>query len=125
MGTVRAGTWLSPYPDKQHEIADVVDELGVTEMSSSFIGAPGTIGGDRELVTRAWNLHGKEDAYRDFIATVAESMPATAPEVRREQIALVHAWRGLLSLVPCLPAELLPARWGSPVASLADIASNP
>jgi phenylacetic acid degradation operon negative regulatory protein len=117
MGTPAPGVWLSPHPDKQHEVAEVVDELDLTQVSSSFVGPFGTIGRERELVAQAWDLAEVEHAYQEFIDTFAAAEPATPGAVLREQIQLVHAWRRFPFLDPRLPAELLPGGWAGAKAA--------
>lgn len=117
LGTPSPGVWLSPHPDKQREVAEVVTELDLSEVSSSFVGSFGTIGRERDLVTQAWNLAAVEAAYQDFIETFGAAEPATPREVLREQILLVHAWRRFPFLDPRLPAELLPGGWAGTKAA--------
>lgn len=117
MGTPAPGVWLSPHPDKQAEVADVISELDLTEVSSSFIGPFGAIGDQRELVTQAWKLTDVEAAYQDFIASFGSAEPTGPREVLREQIQLVHAWRRFPFLDPQLPAELLPGSWAGAKAA--------
>lgn len=117
MGTPSPGVWLSPHPDKQIEVAEVVSELDLTEVSSSFVGPFGAIGRERELVTQAWNLTHVETAYQEFIATFSRAHPAGPQSVLREQIHLVHAWRRFPFLDPRLPAQLLPGGWAGAKAA--------
>jgi phenylacetic acid degradation operon negative regulatory protein len=119
LGTPAPGVWLSPDPGKQTEVADVIDELALEEVTSSFVGAFGQIGKERELVAQAWNLAGVEAAYQDFIATFSAAEPTTPRDVLRDQIHLVHAWRRFPFLDPRLPTELLPGGWaGAKAAAL-------
>jgi phenylacetic acid degradation operon negative regulatory protein len=98
-------------------VAEVVDELDLTQVSSSFVGPFGTIGRERELVAQAWDLAEVEHAYQEFIDTFAAAEPATPGAVLREQIQLVHAWRRFPFLDPRLPAELLPGGWAGAKAA--------
>ncbi|HEY4004709.1 MAG TPA: PaaX family transcriptional regulator C-terminal domain-containing protein [Pseudonocardia sp.] len=111
MGTPAPGVWLSARPDKQHEVAEVVTELGLDKVSSSFVGAFGRIGHERELVAQAWNLADVETDYREFISVFSAADPLTPRAVLREQVQLVHAWRRFPFLDPQLPAQLLPGGW--------------
>ncbi|MGQ0481560.1 MAG: PaaX family transcriptional regulator [Pseudonocardia sp.] len=111
LGSPAPGVWLSPHPDKQGEVAEVLDELALTEVSSSFVGPFGGIGDQRALVGQAWNLAEVESAYHDFVTTFGGAEPETPGEVLRTQIQLVHAWRRFPFLDPQLPAELLPGGW--------------
>ena len=111
MGSPAPGVWLSPHPDKQREVAEVIDELTLHEVSFSFVGPYGVIGQQRELVRQAWDLAEVEAEYREFVTEFADAVPRTANEALTTQIRLVHAWRRFPFLDPRLPAELLPGEW--------------
>jgi phenylacetic acid degradation operon negative regulatory protein len=117
LGTPTPGVWLSPDATKQSEVADVVHELALDAVSSSFVGQFGHIGRERELVAQAWDLAGIEAAYHDFIAVFSNLEPTGEREVLREQIQLVHAWRRFPFLDPRLPTELLPGGWAGAKAT--------
>ncbi|HTF50150.1 MAG TPA: PaaX family transcriptional regulator C-terminal domain-containing protein [Pseudonocardia sp.] len=117
MGTPAPGVWLSPDPGKQPEVSEVIAELALEEVSSSFVGPFGQIGEERELVAQAWNLAGVEAAYQDFIASFSAVEPITPGEILRDQINLVHSWRRFPFLDPQLPAELLPGGWAGAKAA--------
>ncbi|HEY2204065.1 MAG TPA: PaaX family transcriptional regulator C-terminal domain-containing protein [Pseudonocardia sp.] len=117
LGSPAPGVWLCPDPGRQDEVAEVIHELELDEVASSFVGPFGGIGEQRELVAQAWNLAGVEAAYEDFIATFAAAAPAGPGEVLRAQIHLVHAWRRFPFLDPHLPAELLPGDWAGVTAA--------
>ncbi|MCW0216562.1 MAG: PaaX family transcriptional regulator [Pseudonocardia sp.] len=119
LGSPAPGVWVSPDPGKQEEVADVVADLGLDEVTSSFVGPFGEIGDPADVVAQAWDLGEVEAAYEEFIAEFADADPATPAEVLANQILLVHAWRRFPFLDPKLPAELLPAQWaGSRAAEL-------
>jgi phenylacetic acid degradation operon negative regulatory protein len=111
LGSPSPGVWLSPDPGKQPEVSAVIADLGLTGVTSSFVGPFGAIGEQGELVAQAWDLAGVETAYEEFVATFADAAPATPAEVLTHQIHLVHAWRRFPFLDPKLPAELLPRQW--------------
>jgi phenylacetic acid degradation operon negative regulatory protein len=117
MGSPSPGVWLSPHPDKQSEVADVVADLGLDGVSSSFVGSFGAIGRERELVAQAWNLEEVEAGYQEFIATFSAEEPETPRAALREQMHLVHAWRRFPFLDPQLPASLLPGGWAGAKAA--------
>ncbi|HVL86303.1 MAG TPA: PaaX family transcriptional regulator C-terminal domain-containing protein [Pseudonocardia sp.] len=121
LGSPSPGVWLSPDPGKQAEVADVVADLGLTEVASSFVGPFGAIGAQQAVVAQAWDLAAVEQAYEEFIATFADAGPVRPPEVLAYQIHLVHAWRRFPFLDPRLPGELLPTEWaGARAAALFD-----
>jgi phenylacetic acid degradation operon negative regulatory protein len=121
LGSPAPGVWVTPDPGKQDEVADVVADLHLTGVTSSFVGPFGAIGSQRAVVEQAWDLAGVESAYEEFLETFAGAEPATAADVLAHQIHLVHAWRRFPFLDPKLPAELLPDRWaGTRAAELFD-----
>ena len=121
LGSPAPGVWLSPDPAKQDEVAEVVADLELTEVASSFVGPFGAIGEQRQLVEQAWNLSEVEAAYEEFLDTFAGAVPGDPAEVLAHQIHLVHAWRRFPFLDPRLPGELLPDGWaGARAAALFD-----
>jgi phenylacetic acid degradation operon negative regulatory protein len=111
LGSPSPGVWLSPDPGKQAEVADVVADLELTGVTSSFVGPFGGIGAERDVVAQAWDLAEVEDAYEEFLEAFADAEPTGPAEVLAHQIHLVHAWRRFPFLDPQLPPELLPDHW--------------
>lgn len=121
LGSPATGVWLTPDPGKQAEVAEVISELELDSVTSSFVGPFGAIGRQRAVVEQAWDLDEVEQAYLEFLDEFAAADPATPADVLTQQIHLVHAWRRFPFLDPKLPAELLPAEWaGSRAADLFD-----
>lgn len=121
LGSPSPGVWLSPEPAKQAEVSDVIADLGLEGVTSSFVGPFGAIGEQAEVVSQAWDLAEVEAAYEEFIAAFTDAAPATPAEVLAHQIHLVHAWRRFPFLDPKLPGELLPREWaGARAAELFD-----
>lgn len=111
LGSPAPGVWVSPDPGKQDEVAEVVTDLELGGVTSSFVGPFGAIGAQRDIVEQAWDLAEVEDAYEEFLDAFAAAEPSTPAEVLAHQILLVHAWRRFPFLDPQLPTELLPERW--------------
>jgi phenylacetic acid degradation operon negative regulatory protein len=121
LGSPAPGVWLSPDPAKQDEVADVIADLELTAVASSFVGPFGAIGAQRQMVEEAWDLAEVEAAYEEFLETFADATPAGPAEVLAHQIHLVHSWRRFPFLDPKLPSELLPDEWaGTRAAALFD-----
>ncbi|GEL19471.1 PaaX family transcriptional regulator [Pseudonocardia asaccharolytica] len=121
LGSPSPGVWLSPDPDKKDEVAEVIEDLGLAAVTSSFIGPFGPIGAQQEVVRQAWDLAEVEKAYEEFIATFGDADPTDPADVLAHQIHLVHAWRRFPFLDPKLPGELLPRGWaGARAAELFD-----
>lgn len=111
LGSPTPGVWVTPDPTKQDEVAGVIDELELAEVTSSFVGPFGAIGTEHDIVAQAWDVAGIEAAYADFLDTFAAATPTAPSDVMAAQITLVHAWRRFPFLDPALPGELLPAEW--------------
>ena len=121
LGSPAPGVWLTPDPGKQDEVAEVIADLGLTAVTSSFVGPFGAIGTPRQVVELAWDLAEVEAAYEEFLDTFTDADPVGPGDVLAHQILLVHAWRRFPFLDPKLPAELLPDEWaGARAAALFD-----
>ena len=70
LGSPTPGVWVTPHPGKQDEVAQVIADLDLTEVTSSFVGPFGAIGAERDVVAQAWDLAGIEAAYADFLDDV-------------------------------------------------------
>ncbi len=122
LGSPAPGVWLTPDPRKQDEVGDVVTDLDLAVVTSSFVGPFGAIGQEREVVAQAWDLADLEAAYEDFLETFTDADPVDPAEILAHQIHLVHAWRRFPFLDPKLPVELLPERWaGARAAALFEV----
>jgi phenylacetic acid degradation operon negative regulatory protein len=121
LGSPSPGVWISPDPGKQAEVAEVVADLELDEVTSSFVGPFGSIGAEAAMVAQAWDLAEVEAAYEEFIADFGGPGPTDPDEIMVRQVQLVHAWRRFPFLDPRLPAALLPREWaGARAAGLFD-----
>jgi phenylacetic acid degradation operon negative regulatory protein len=119
LGSPAPGVWLTPDPGKQDEVTDVLDDLDLAAVASSFVGPFGAVGTPRQVVAQAWDLAEVETAYEDFLDAFTDATPIEPGEVLVHQIHLVHAWRRFPFLDPRLPVELLPEGWaGARAAAL-------
>ncbi len=118
-GSPEAGIWISPHLGREAEALDVVKELGLAASAMSFTAAFGRIGGQDEMVSRAWDLTGLEERYEAFLADFGDLEPDGQAAALHAQTRLVHEWRRFPFLDPQLPGALLPANWsGSKAAEL-------
>jgi phenylacetic acid degradation operon negative regulatory protein len=107
-GSLGAGLWISPHPDREAEAIGVLREAGVAADAHVFVARRSGLADVQVMVATAWDLGAIEDRYEEFI----EEFRATAPaDVLARQVEIVHAWRRFPSIDPVLPRELLPARW--------------
>jgi phenylacetic acid degradation operon negative regulatory protein len=107
-GSLGAGLWISPHPEREAEAAGVLREAGVADDAHVFAATRTGLGDVRVMVAAAWDLTAIDEAYRQFIAEFSEAAPA---DVLARQVELVHAWRRFPSIDPALPRDLLPPRW--------------
>jgi phenylacetic acid degradation operon negative regulatory protein len=107
-GSLGAGLWISPHPDREAEAILALREAGVAKGAHLFVVTRAGLGDVRAMVAEAWDLTAVEEKYEQFIAEFGGSDPG---DVLVRQIELVHAWRRFPSIDPALPRELLPARW--------------
>jgi phenylacetic acid degradation operon negative regulatory protein len=107
-GSLGAGLWISPHPDRKAEAIGVLTEARVAQDAHVFVASRSGLADVRIMVADAWDLTAIEEQYGQFIEEFRDSAPA---DVLARQVELVHAWRRFPSIDPALPRELLPARW--------------
>jgi phenylacetic acid degradation operon negative regulatory protein len=118
-GSPEAGVWISPHLGRESEALGVVSELGLAATAMSFTASFGLIGGEDEMVSRAWDLTALGRSYEAFLADFGRLEPAGGAATLHAQARLVHEWRRFPFLDPQLPQKLLPANWsGSKAAEL-------
>ena len=113
-GTLGAGLWISPHPDREAEARGVLVDAGAVQDAHVFVATRTGLGDVRDLVAQAWDLTAVEDQYEQFIAEFGGREPA---DVLVRQLEVVHAWRRFPSIDPALPRELLPGRWSGLAAA--------
>jgi phenylacetic acid degradation operon negative regulatory protein len=107
-GSLGAGLWISPHPDRGTEAVEVLRAAGLEGDAHVFEATRSGLGDVRVMVAAAWDLAAVEDQYEQFIEEFRDPVPG---DVLARQVELVHAWRRFPSVDPALPRELLPARW--------------
>jgi phenylacetic acid degradation operon negative regulatory protein len=107
-GSLGAGLWISPHPDRGTEAVEVLRAAGLEGDAHVFEATRSGLGDVRVMVAAAWDLAAVEDQYEQFIEEFRDPAPG---DVLARQVELVHAWRRFPAVDPALPRELLPARW--------------
>jgi phenylacetic acid degradation operon negative regulatory protein len=112
-GSLGAGLWISPHPDREAEATGVLNEAGVAADAHVFVATRSGLADTRVMVSDAWDLAAIEEQYEQFIEEFRGGRrgDGAAGDVLVRQIELVHAWRRFPSVDPVLPRELLPPRW--------------
>ena len=113
-GSLGAGLWISPHPEREAEATEVLREAGVADDAHVFVARRSGLADVRVMVATAWDLTAIEEQYEQFIE---EFRGRTPEDVLARQVELVHAWRRFPSIDPALPRELLPARWSGLAAA--------
>ena len=109
-----SGTWVSPWIDREVEVREVLEDLGLSSGGGarSFIAKPGGIGDVNEMVTATWPLGEIAAGYDAFLARFGTAPPAESGyDAFVNQVRLVHEWRRFPFLDPDLPGDLLPRDW--------------
>jgi phenylacetic acid degradation operon negative regulatory protein len=107
-GSLGAGLWISPHPDREDEAISVLCEAGVAADAHVFVARRSGLAEVQVMVAEAWDLGAIEEQYEVFLE---EFRAAAPPDVLARQVELVQAWRRFPAIDPVLPRELLPARW--------------
>jgi phenylacetic acid degradation operon negative regulatory protein len=110
-GNPTAGMWVSPHPEREAEVKQIMQDLGLDAIAFSFTGPFAGIGSERVLVERAWDLDAVAERYEAFLDEFAGWRPDPGDPTLLAQVRLVHEWRRFPFLDPLLPDELLPPRW--------------
>jgi phenylacetic acid degradation operon negative regulatory protein len=117
LGNLSPGVWVSPHPEREPDVRQVLAEIGVADTSTLFIGHLGDLTEARRVALQAWNLNEIELAYEDFLGEVHSLRPSDDPETFAAHTKLVQEWRRFPFLDPGLPTELLPHNWSGSQAS--------
>jgi phenylacetic acid degradation operon negative regulatory protein len=107
-GSLGAGLWISPHPDREDEAISVLREAGVATDAHVFVARRSGLAEVQVMVAAAWDLGAIEEQYEAFIEEFRAAVPA---DILARQVELVHTWRRFPSIDPALPRELLPPRW--------------
>lgn len=116
-GALSPGTWISPRTESEVDAKAILDELGLTAQSMSFVASYGALGEQQDMVSAAWDLGAVEERYEQFIEEFRNLNPVDGDDVLTAQIRLIHEWRRFPFLDPQLPSVLLPPRWSGTAAT--------
>jgi phenylacetic acid degradation operon negative regulatory protein len=111
LGNLSPGVWVTPHPEREHDVREVLREIGVADSSTVFVGRLGDLDEARQVAGQAWHLGEIELAYEDFLDAVRALRPRDDAQTFAAHTRLVQEWRRFPFLDPGLPPELLPAGW--------------
>lgn len=118
LGNLSPGVWVSPHPEREAEVREVLGQIGVGETSTVFAGTLGDLAEARRVASQAWDLAAIEETYEDFLTAVRTLRPSGEAETFAAQTRLVQEWRRFPFLDPGLPPELLPEAWSGTQAAV-------
>ncbi|MFC8178749.1 PaaX family transcriptional regulator C-terminal domain-containing protein [Rhodococcus sp. NPDC057297] len=108
-GNPSPGVWITPHVDRLTEATDMVDSLGLTSNTLSFIGSPADIGiTEDEIVQRSWDLGKIADAYDHLLIKFADKRGLSGEDAFCTHLDLVESLRQTPYMDPHLPEALLP-----------------
>lgn len=113
-GEVSASLLVSPHVDREAELHQVLESLGLIADSIVWRARAADVGSglaDERIASRAWDLDVLAEQYRRFIADHGAAAPGDDREVFAALVRLVDDWRQFPFVDPELPADLLPATW--------------
>jgi len=111
LGNLSPGVWVSPHPEREPQVREVLAEIGVAETATRFTGRLHSLDEARRVARQAWDLGEIAAAYEDFLAAVESLRPEDDAATFAALTRLVQEWRRFPFLDPALPAELLPHDW--------------
>jgi len=117
LGTPWPGVWLTPHTDRGHDVAEVLDELGLRPHSIVTKGEITDWGLSLDaIVERGWNLAEVVDLYEEIDASVPQVLPTDPDDLIVAHIRLTSALQKLPTYDPQLPEVLAPEWIGRRVA---------
>ncbi|GLZ03798.1 PaaX family transcriptional regulator [Actinomadura sp. NBRC 104412] len=111
LGNLSPGVWITPHPEREQEVREVLREIGLAATATIFVGRLGDLSEARRVARQAWDLDAIEPAYEDFLDAVHALRPVGDAETFAAHTRLVQEWRRFPFLDPGLPEELLPEGW--------------
>jgi phenylacetic acid degradation operon negative regulatory protein len=111
LGNLSSGVWVTPHPEREPEVRQVLRDIGLDGAATLFTGGLGDLDEARRVARQAWDLDAISPAYEDFLDAVRALRPRGDAETFAAHTRLVQEWRRFPFLDPGLPVELLPDEW--------------
>ena len=111
-GTLQDGTWVSPH-DREREVVEVIDDLGVREFSGVLIGTPAGSLDFRTFVSRVWPMDALSERYRLYVeefgpfAKRKDGAALSDRDAFAIRTLAVHAFRNFPAEDPELPDDFM------------------
>jgi phenylacetic acid degradation operon negative regulatory protein len=117
-GNPAAGVWLSPHSERREQVAKLIDRLGLTGVTMSFLGAADSVGlSEQDIVGQGWDLAALADDYAAVLERFRNPMPEPGDETLFTHIRALGELQRFPFSDPQLPDALLPNWIGRQVAS--------
>lgn len=108
-GNPSAGVWLSPHPERQRKVGDLIGGLGLTASTMSFVGRVDDVGLDEShIVERGWDLSALAERYAAVDVAFRNARPAPGDQTLYTHIRLLSEWQTFPYSDPQLPEALAP-----------------
>jgi phenylacetic acid degradation operon negative regulatory protein len=110
-GTLQDGTWVSPH-DRESEVVQVIEELGVAEFSGVLVGRPAASLDFRTFAARVWPMDELSERYRAFVEQFGPFARDDAAELSDRDAFVIrtramHAFRNFPADDPELPDDFM------------------
>ncbi|HEV7771914.1 MAG TPA: PaaX family transcriptional regulator C-terminal domain-containing protein [Conexibacter sp.] len=111
-GTLQDGTWISPH-DREREVVEVVDDLGVAQFTGVLIGRPALALDFGKFVSRVWPMEELSERYRSYVEEFGRyASGKRGPRLDDREAFLVrtravHTFRNFPAEDPELPDDLM------------------
>src|SRR5690348_6111875 len=107
-GSLGAGMWVSPHPEREAEAIRALRDAGVAGDAHIFVATRVGLGDARGMAADGPHLPAAAVQYERSNDASGARSPADSPA---SQIELVQAWPSFPAVDPALPRELRPAPW--------------
>jgi phenylacetic acid degradation operon negative regulatory protein len=117
-GNPSAGVWLSPHPERRAQVAALIDDLGLTEYTLSFVGKADSVGlSEKDIVRQGWDLTDLAARYAAVDEEFGSARPQPGDDTLFTHLRLLGAWQRFPFSDPQLPEALAPQWIGREVSS--------
>lgn len=117
-GNPTAGVWLTPHSERREQVNALVDELGLTDSTISFLGKTDSIGlSEEKIIRRGWDLEALAERYSEVGEQFKDPTPAPGDDTLFTHIRVLSELQRLPFADPQLPEALLPDWIGRRVTS--------
>jgi phenylacetic acid degradation operon negative regulatory protein len=108
-GNPAAGVWLSPHSERRGQVAAVIERLGLTASTMSFLGPADSVGlSEDEIVRAGWDLDTLAETYAAVYEQYRDPKPHAGDDLLFTDIKVMSELQRFPFFDPQLPEALLP-----------------